>query len=191
MRHQPNISRDAAHLIQDLMDSANQTYDYGDAYPDLKNNQCYASEFGGYAAVFAALNINILSVSYEPTPSPRRLYTTDVPQSTDSYTLVKEWTGQRPNKDNTPSSDESSEKLFFDATSPHVTFLIEFKVRVTSSDYNTQLRWVKFPATVPADTLDDTPELVYGQIIDQVLQARVMLQTPSVWASLTRLERGE
>lgn len=191
MEYKPNISRDAEHLIKDLIDSASKAYDYGDSYPRKQENNCYTSDFGGYAAVFAALNINILSVSYEPAHNPRRLYTTDVPSSKDSHTLVNNWVAERQSMDGSTTSNDVSERLFFDSASPHVTFLIEFKVRVTGSDYNTQLKWVKFPVTVSTDTLDDTSDLAYGQIIDQVLQAREMLQTPSIWASLTRLERGE
>ena len=140
-----------------------------------------------FAAIFAALNINILSIAYEPVPSPRRIYTTDLPLGSSSYAFAEEWAASTIHD----ASDATVERSTIDSASRHVTFLVEFKARVTSSDYVTQSKWVKFPVTVSVDELDDAPDYVYGQIIDQVLQAREQLQTPALWPSLTALERGE
>lgn len=189
--YQPNISRSSKTLIRDLMGSVPSSGDYGDSYPGPEENTCYVSDFGRFAAIFAALNINILSVSYEPAPHPRRLYTTDTPTTMTSNDLAASRLKERHSFTLPDSSDESSERLYLDSASSHITFLIEFKARVTAPDYSSQLRWVKFPVTAAMEDLTDTPEFVYGQIIDQVLQARVALQTPSYWASLTSIERGE
>lgn len=189
---QPSISRNAKTLIEDLIKEASIVRDYGDSYPKPQENTCYISDFGGFAAIFASLNINILSVSYEPASHPRRLYTTDIPQSIASIDLAYQRNREKTSLyHGTTAQDEGAERLYLDASSPHITFLIEFKARVTASDYSTQLKWVKFPVTAPLEDFTETPEHIYGQIIDQVLQAREMLAMPSIWASLTRLERGE